>query len=179
MIHLRHPLPAIHYRPGASWKIACLLSLLCALLAGCKTHSVQTPNEPASIDELNLLAMPVGVNLDNLPGADGFAIKVYAASRTHPKPVRISSGTLEVLMYDGVVAGSDMLAKTPLRVWSFQPGELASHETTTSIGVGYNFTQAWETTRPASNRITVTARHISTAGKILYAAPSSISVFGP
>jgi hypothetical protein len=152
--------------------------LLAVVLSGCRSPAPD-PVRQYAVEELNLLAMPVALNLDNLPGPDGFAVKVYAGSRAEPKPIRITHGTLEVVIYDGVVPVTALLATPPLRVWRFGPDQLPLYETKTSIGVGYDFTLSWEENRPARNQITVTSRYTSPEGRVLYAAPTPITVISP
>src|ERR1051326_2873337 len=66
--------------------------LLVSFLAGCvsekelKKPAISSEGGTGNIDEVNVLAVPVALDLDQVPGPDGFVIKVYAGSRKRPKP---------------------------------------------------------------------------------------------
>jgi len=79
---------------------ACAACLLAVALCGCVTNS-KTPRAASSsaIDELNLLGLPVAVNLDRRPGADGVVVKLFATSRSSPRAMPLRSGTLELIAY--------------------------------------------------------------------------------
>jgi hypothetical protein len=163
-----------------SWLLAMVL-----ILSGCvspgndgnRTAPVFDPSG-ATIDELNLLAVPVALNFDNLPGLDGFVIKVYAGNRNRPKPVPIEAGKLELLMYDGILQRSDHGPISALRVWNFASDQLRRYQVKTSIGTGYELKLEWAEAKPKMDRITVLARYLPPAGKVIYSAPSVISVAG-
>ena len=77
------------------------------LLSACSSTGSK-PLFPASSGtptQLNIITAPVGLNLDNRPGLDGFSVKVYANAGSNPKTVSIRSGMLEVLMFDGTFYG--------------------------------------------------------------------------
>lgn len=151
---------------------AAMLAVACLIgCAGRKEAAV--PNLP--LTELHLLSMPVALNFDKMPGADGFVVKVYGVSPRQPKTVPIRQGALEVLMFDGALTGS-LADVTPLHVWRFKPDELKGFEINTSIGIGYNLTLRWEKDLPKQNRVTVVARYESEAGAILTSARTSLAV---
>jgi hypothetical protein len=154
--------------------------LLLALLAGCASRppGAAGPSAIAAspIDEVHLLSVPAALNLDQLPGADGFAVKIFAGNRKQPKPVSVTSGTLEILMFDGVLKDRNPSTAKPLRIWSFSASQLKDHLEKTSIGASYRFTLLWGEAKPAQENITILARYVSTAGATIYSAPSTISV---
>jgi len=113
--------------------------------------------------------------LDNVPGPDGFSVKVFANDAKHPKSVPIREGQLEILMFNGTFFGRTNLPP-PLKVWSFNPGELAGHRFSSSIGAGYEFVLRWEANRPTERLITVGARYTSPNQQILTSLPSSVTV---
>jgi hypothetical protein len=171
-------IPLAHHpeSPGRSFP-ACLrrgwLHLAVAILlfaCGCAT----TGGGGSSVDELHLLTIPLAINFDTEPGADGFAIKVYASRASDPKPVSMPRGSMEILMYDGVVRAADLEKARPLRTWSFAADALRDHQYRTSIGVGYQFALAWGDARPAADHITVLARYRSPEGQVIASLPGSI-----
>lgn len=128
-----------------------------------------------AIDQLRLLSVPVALNLDQRPGTDGFCVKVYGVSRSHPKPVPIRNGIVEIMMFDGLLTGSTN-APQPLCTWKYTAEQLPQYELKAAVGTGYQLAPTWGEKRPLQNRITVVARYLSTAGLTLASAPSVISV---
>lgn len=149
----------------------------CALfLASCATNPPPAPAIPeGEIRQLNVMSVPVALNVDNIPGPDGFSVKVFANDARHPKPVRIREGQLEILIFNGTFFGLTNVP-TPLRVWSFSARELAAQEFTAKIGVGYEFLLLWGTNRPTERLITVAARYTSPGQNIVTSEPSSVTV---
>jgi hypothetical protein len=138
--------------------------------AGCAT----TDGGHGAVDQLHLLTIPLAINFDNTTGADGFAIKVYASRASEPKPVAISRGSVEIMMYDGVVRATDLEKARPLRTWTFATDALREHQYRTSIGTGYQFALAWGDAKPAADHITVLARYRSPDGQVIASLPGSI-----
>jgi hypothetical protein len=129
-----------------------------------------------TIDEINLLAIPVAVNLDGMPGVDGFVIKIYASSRKRPKPVAIEDGTIEIDMFDGIPTAAVGAPPKPLRTWKYTASELRPFLFQSSIGAGYEVAVAWGDAKPASNKIAVLVRYAPPSGTGITSAPSIISV---
>jgi len=94
---------------------------LLGLIIGCASPKQKTPsphaNSEGPVDQLNMLAIPVALNFDQRPGPDGFVVKVYAGNRNRPRPVSILSGTLELLMYDGILKSPGLNTAKPRRTW--------------------------------------------------------------
>jgi hypothetical protein len=128
------------------------------------------------IDEVNLLATPVALNFDHLPGPDGFVVKIYVGNRSNPKPLSIEKGTLELFMFDGGLAPVNGEAPKPKRAWSFTAADLKQFEIHTSIGVGYQLAPVWGDAKPVHDKIAIVARYTSASGARLSSAPSIISV---
>ena len=135
---------------------------------------METGGQP--ITEINLLAIPVALNFDDKPGPDGFVIKVFANSRKRPKTQPIESGTIDVLMFDGVPGGPDSASLQPLRIWSYSAQELKSFEVHGSIGTGYQLAPRWGDAKPTGNSISVVVRYTARSGASIASAPSVISV---
>jgi hypothetical protein len=147
-----------------------LLAAMALLMCGCATGGGRS----VPLDQLHLLSVPIAVNFDNAPGADGFAIKVYASRQDVPKPVAISNGSVEILMFDGVVRAGELNKVQPLRTWSFDTAALRARQYRTSIGVGYQFAISWGDAKPTAGHITVLARYRAADGRSLTSLPSSI-----
>ena len=97
--------PGFHQnRITGSGALALALGIACCLLAaaGCSTapaKPVPAKQAPAAaaagseaIQELNLLSMPMALNLDANPGADGLAVKLFANNASSAKTVVITEG---------------------------------------------------------------------------------------
>ena len=153
---------------------ACAACLLAVALCGCVTDR-QPPRgaSPSSIDELNLLGLPVAVNLDGRPGADGVVVKLFATSRSGSRAMPLRSGTLELIAYEGTPSPAALPA--PFHRWTFTPSELARIEFTTVLGTGYRLVLSWMPRLLPSDRVTVIARYHPHKGKPVTSAPSSIT----
>jgi hypothetical protein len=149
-------------------KFVCSL-LATLLVAGCATLS-----SGGNVDEVHLFGLPVTVNLDGVPGADGFAVRVYATKNGGSKGADLDSGVLEVLMFDGVVSGDELTTTQPAQSWNFGPKQLGHFKEKTSLGTGYRFALRWRKP-PTRGHITVVARYVSPKGEYVYSSPSTIS----
>jgi len=165
--------------PGG-WLLAEIALVALLLLGGCATEPrrarIKTSAPAGDVVELNLLAMPVALNLNGLRGSDGFAVKVYVSAAGSAKAVPLKSGTLEILMFDGVLNKTSNPKPKPLHTWSFPAAELSPFAVESTLGTGYNFTLPWGKDVPQQNRITVAARYVSPKGETLYSAASPITV---
>lgn len=119
----------------------------------------------------------MALDLDNVPGSDAVAINIYASSSRYAHGLKIRSGTLEIVMFDGSAASitDDPKAK-PRHVWSLAPEVLAKDETATSLGVGYRLALSWGTDRPEKKSVTLIARYLPPSGAPMYSSPSTISL---
>ena len=170
-----------------SMRLLTALTLLSLLLGswGCASSrptAKPTPggaSSPSAVDELNLVTMPVAVNLESKLGVNGIPIKVYAIDYRRPKAQPITDGTIEILMFDGLVADSFDQTNRCRHVWSFPARDLATYASTTTVGTGYHFPLAWGKDRPQADRITLIARYQPPQGRMIYSAPSYISIPPP
>lgn len=121
------------------------------------------------------MTMPVGLNLDNRPGVDGFTAKVYANDATNPKTIPIREGQLEIIAWDGTLFGRTNLPPA-LRIWTFDSADLRRFEFKAGIGTGYEFALRWGTNQPTKNLITVAARYTAPNGRQVASTPASVTV---
>ena len=153
---------------------------LLGLIIGCASPKQKNPsphaNSEGPVDQLNMLAIPVALNFDQRPGPDGFVVKVYAGNRNRPRPVSILSGTLELLMYDGILKSPGLNTAKPRRTWKYTSEELQAHVLKSSIGICYQLAPQWGETKPLGEKISVVAHYTSPEGLSLYSAASVISV---
>jgi hypothetical protein len=172
-----------HFRSGpvALAVLVCLLGL--GSWTGCVSEPEQQKPRPrpaegsgSGIQEIEVLALPVALNLDQVPGPDGFIIKVFATNRKRPKSIPIESGKLEIVMYDGVPGVTGPLPPQPRRVWTYSAEQLKPFEIHSSIGVSYELAPLWGDAKPNGSRITVGVRYTAADGKVITSAPSVISV---
>ncbi len=157
-----------------------VVCLALAMLSGCASGQKAAPGAKtgpnAPFDQLQLLCAPVTLDFDQTPGPDGFALRVYAVSTRQSKAVPITKGTLEILMFDGLLKGGGPDSPKPLRTWSYTAQELKGYAYKTAIGTSYGLTPLWGDAKPVQSRITVIARYTSPDGGKLRSAPSVISV---
>ena len=138
--------------------------------AGCAT----TGRVSGAPQEIHLYGVPVTLNLDDKPGPDGFAVRVYASRADRARGLAVNSGAIEFLAYDGI-ANDSFSGREPLKTWRFTTKELPAHEAQTSLGMGYRFVLRWDENKPARDHITVLARYVPKSGPPVYSAPSAIS----
>lgn len=124
--------------------------------------------------------MPLALNLDDVPGPDGFAVRIFYSRTTRARGIPITSGTVEILMFDGVLmdaalGGTAAALPVPLRVWPFTAEQLKPFSTRTSLGIGYQFVLRWDDKKPTGDHLTVVARYLPSRGPALLSTPSSIS----
>lgn len=129
---------------------------LAILLTGCQsTDRPKRAPGGTEIDSLNVLTFPVAVNLDEQPGSDGFAIKLYAGNIRHAKTRPIQTGTLDILLYDGALTRPDT---EPLKTWTFTAEQLRTYQINATIGTGYQLALRWGKDRPTQARFSVVTR---------------------
>ena len=165
-------------RTGARVRSRCALFLCMLVLSvsGCSTGRLPGGLRQTAFDELHLIGTSLALDLDSKPGPDGVGVRIYATTRRGREAVRIQSGTLELLLFDGTIAAGEITATPPLRVWSYTAAELRQHEQETSVGVSYAFVPLWGDSAPKRNRITVAARYTNQPGTLIYSAPISVAL---
>src|SRR5262249_828441 len=146
----------------------------CALLLGAGCASA--PGGSVTIRQLHMFGVPVAVNLDQVPGPDGFAFRVFASDGQTARGAAITRGRLEVQLFDGTPSESERAQAQPLRVWTYDAAQLRGHAAHSSIGWGYEFAPQWGDARPTHNRFTVVVRYVSPSGNVVAASPSVISM---
>ena len=152
------------------WRWFCsLIAALC--LAACATMS---GGRGDGVDEVHLFGLPMTFNMDATPGPDGFAVRVFVTKGGGAKGTVINSGTLEVLMFDGVVDADKVAVDQPKQVWRFTPHQLLSLREQTSLGTGYRFALRWQEP-PTRGYITIVARYVPPQGRPVYSSPSAIT----
>lgn len=151
-------------------RFACsLIAALC--LAACGTMS---GGRGDNVDEVHLFGLPVTLNLDGIPGPDGFAVRVFVTKGGGAKGSTIENGNLEVLMFDGVIGPDEIAVKEPKQIWKFTARQLAPLREQTSLGNGYRFTLRWSQP-PTRGHITVVARYVGAKRQPIYSSPSTIA----
>ena len=159
------------------WVVLVLISSGCVSSPKAPHRRANSVQKSSSvIEEINVLAVPVALNFDNIPGPDGFVITIYGGNHTLPKAVPLEIGTLEILMFDGLLPGNAIKSPTPLKTWDFTASDLKRYAGTTSIGTGYQIPNLWGDAAPRAGKITVIVRYTSPSGAILYSAPGIIAV---
>jgi hypothetical protein len=155
---------------------------LLVILSGCvsekQAKALPRTSGPAgggTIQEINLLAVPVALNMDEKPGPDGFVIKIYAGNRNRPKPFPIDEGKVEILMFDGIPGVTEGAARQPRRVWTYSAEQLKPFEIETSIGAGYELALNWGDAKPVFGKIAVVVRYTPPKGAPIASAPSVIA----
>ena len=155
--------------------VICVLALLFVGCSSPEKGAKPVSTSSAPVDKLNLLAAPIALNLDGMPGGDSIAVKIYATNAREPKPVPITSGSLDLLAFDGVLVASTN-SPTPFKTWSFTASELRRLQFKASIGIGYQITASFIGSKPKSDRLNVLARYLTDDRRVVYSSPSTISL---
>lgn len=158
-----------------------LLACACVwTLSGCVSDRPSPSRRPSNargpVGQLHLLTGPTALNLDHVPGADGFAVRVYASSSKSAATVAITEGKLEILMFDGVLKAQEASVTKPLHVWSYPANELKTFMQRGAVGAVYVLTLPWGESKPSEERISVMARYHPVKGTPIDSGPSTISV---
>ena len=164
-------------RPGARvFSGACCLALG-AFLIGCSSppKPATAPQNPVSIEKLNLLAAPIALNLDGLPGGDAVAVKIYATNARGAKPVPITSGTIDLLAFEGVLVNATN-SPQPFKIWTYSASELRRLQFQSSIGTGYAITASFTGLKPKADKLSIVARYRPDPARAIYSSPSTISL---
>lgn len=149
----------------------------CVLLAGCASGRKFSSGDAGDgrVTALNVITVPVALNLNQRPGPDGFSAKVYANKANTPKTIPLKDGKLEILMFDGTFFGKTNVPP-PLKTWTFDSGQLEAFGFDAGIGHGYQFTLLWENSLPRERVISIAARYTDAAGRIVTSRPSTVTV---
>ena len=155
---------------------------LATALSGCFT-SVRTTAPPergarssSSINGLSLLTMPMAISIHSHTGVDGVAVKVFASSPGQPKSQPIREGTLDILMFDGVVKDPPAENGSSRHVWTFAATQLAPYKISTAVGVAYTLALSWDNDVPADDKITLFARYRPPQGAVVFSAPGYLLI---
>lgn len=152
-----------------------ILLALALLSAGCASAPKVAILGSGRIREINIMTSPVGLNLDERPGVDGFSMKVFANDESNPKAVPIQEGAVEIMMFNGNFYGKTNVP-APAKTWHFEAAELKNYQVKSSIGAGYEFVLSWGTNHPMARLITVVARYNSPSGRSIFSPASSVTV---
>lgn len=116
------------------------------------------------------------MNLDGIPGPDGFEMRVYASSMGRAHGLPISRGKVDVMFYDGILRESDDVVAKPLHVWTFDASQLRPFASPTSLGVGYRLTLRWGSDKPTKDSFTVIARYVLPRQTPIVSSPNSVAM---
>jgi hypothetical protein len=160
----------------------CRSSALCAAvtvilvtLSACKSAAGPNTAPDDRITQLNVITVPVALDLDGKAGPDGIAVKLYAASAKSPKAIRLREGKVELVMFNGTFQNRTNQPAI-LRTFSYEAKELRLHELNSGIGWGYEFTLSWGTNLPTQRLISVGARYTAPDGRSIVSRTSSVTV---
>ena len=126
------------------------------------------------ITELHLLSSPAAVRVDTAGKMAGFAGQIYASNPRIAGALVIEEGSLEVLLFDGLLSNVPIETLKPAQVWTFSAAELKRLERGTSIGASYSLSLVWSELKLIQDRVTAVARYTNRRGIKIYSAPAVI-----
>ena len=158
------------------------LTIVFASLAGCNTSGQRkvSPNPPPPVDEIDrifLQTSPNAINWDGKPGPDGLEVYVHLFRYSKGLPVTVR-GSLEFVLYEGVIGVKDLASAKPFRSWRFNGKELNSHRIRIMTGWGYAMRLGWGQAAPTASAVTLLVRYISPKGRSVCSDPIAIPI-GP
>ena len=136
---------------------------------GCATVS-------GRVDSIHVFSVPVALDLDGTPGPDSFGLTLYASAGDEARGIPVTTGRIEIQMYDGALPPDGSAVATPLQVWTFSPADLSKLGVKTSLGTGYRLTLRWDDAPPRQGRITVVVRHVRARGTVIQSSLTVIAV---
>ena len=143
-------------------------------VCACKSNT-PTVSTKDRIVQLNVITVPVALDLDGKAGPDGIAVKLYANNSRNPKAARIREGTVEFVMFDGTFHGRTNPPPI-LHTFTYIAPQLRLHEFNSKIGWGYDFSLRWGTNLPTQRIMSVGARYTAPDGRTIVSRPSSVTV---
>jgi len=156
--------------PGVAVFVAAAIGM-----CGCKAPVGGAKSGDERIAQVNLITVPVALDMDGVPGVDGIALKLYGNNPKEPKAIRIREGTIEFLLFDGTFHGRTSPPPV-LRTFTFAASQLRLHEFRSTLGYGYDFTLRWGTNIPTQRIMSVGARYTGVDGRVVTSRPSSVTV---
>ena len=166
--------------PGSTWRSVLIAWGLAWMLVGCvsdrRAPTGAAPSSKGPVEQIHVITGPTALNFDQVPGPDGFQARVYATSAKGAATVSIVNGTLEVMMFDGLLKDENPASAKSLRVWTYTASELKRYGQKTSVGFAYVLTLLWGEARPTQDKITIVARYVPQRGLPIYSGPTSISI---
>ncbi len=148
-----------------------------AMLGGCTggTQKVSsTPPPPVDeVDRIIPLISPSPVNWDGRPGADGLEVCVHFFRYSQGLPVTVR-GSLEFVLYEGVIGVKDLPSAKPFRSWRFSSEELKAHRIRRMMGWGYAMRLPWGNAPPTASAVTLLVRYTPLKGRPVSSDPTAI-----
>ena len=149
-----------------------------ALLAGCPVSGDRLPGAVDVVAGMELQVNPSPVDWRDDPAPDGFAVQVRLYSGAPVRAVTVT-GTLELLLYRGIVPARRIGQVKPLRTWSFSGKPLRQHARPDLVGCHYVLQLDWGTRPPPAGGVTIIARYRPPGGQWMYSKPNSSIVIAP
>jgi hypothetical protein len=154
-------------------KVPVYLVLLALVAGGCAPESKGPPAPVAVVDVVQLDASPpTALSWDESPGPDGVQVlvRMYRVSEDKTETVTVS-GTLEFLLFEGIVPPDALSRAQPFHTWTYEGPELRQF-VIRNLGLwGYGLRLGWGGHVPRSDKVTLTARYTPPSGQPLYARP--------
>jgi hypothetical protein len=127
-----------------------------------------------SVDSIRLFTSSALFNIDGEPGSNGFSARLFAVHNGIAKPIQITEGTLEIIIYDGDASRDQSLK--PRQVWSFSGTDLPRYLRQTSIGFSYDFTLKIDNSKPLPGKVSIGAKYTLPEGDSIFAKTVSIAI---
>lgn len=154
-----------------------LILFAAATLPGCLVDD-GLPGPVDVVAGMEMQVNPSPVDWRGDPRADGIEVQIRLY-REKPVQAVTVTGTLELLLYQGVVPARKIAQLKPLRTWSFSGAPLRKHARPDMTGCHYVLQLDWGTEAPPAGDLTIIARYRPPEGRWLYSEPNSSIVITP
>ena len=165
-------------KPRTDVRMLVVLVVGACCLAGCQDSS-GFGVKSAGINDIYLDSAPAAINMDSIPGPDGFILQVYLFERPAKAMPVPAKGTLEFILYEGRMSITEIATRQPYLIWTFNEEYLPRYARRGRLGGGYSVNLQWGPDVPRSNTVTLVTRYIPNDGSPpIYSAPLVMSISG-
>ena len=151
------------------------VSVTSVLLAGCPPRGEVMPAPVALVAGMEMEVKPQPADWDGRPGPDGIEVRVRLYRNDPVRAVPVS-GTLEFLLFAGILRSEQIARAKPLRTWSYVGEPLHRHARRDIVGWHYMLRLDWGADVPKADAVTLISRYKLPDGRWLYSDPNSAIV---
>ena len=155
------------YKPSVSICSGLVICLIWIGIAGVGCRTVNSGKK--SVDSIRLFTSSALFNIDGEPGSNGFSARVFAVHNSIAKPIQITEGTLEIIIYDGDASRDQSRLKLRVRFGRFPEriclGYLRSKP---ALAISYDFILKIDNSKPLPSKVSIGAKYTLPEGDSIF-----------